>query len=357
MRLLVVGAGLIGSSVALAANHAGWTVRIQDVDEPSTTKAAELTRLAAMEEDFRPEVVCVAVPPASAALEIVAALRQYPQATVIDVASVKAELAQEVYAFGAISDRYLPTHPMAGKELSGPAAAAYDLFIDRLWIVCPNPKASEQDRDRVSSLISVCGALEFSLAPEVHDEVVAKTSHAPQVLSSVLAGLIGQLDEKQVTVSGQGLRDMTRLAGSNVELWSEILQANRRPVAAALRETAERLVEVAEGLEVEDGKAIREMLERGRVGKSQIPGKHGAPRMAFSTVSIVIDDAPGQLARIFATADQAQVNVEDVRIDHALGRQAAIVELDVLPEVEPVLAAALVQAGWQLRQGSTGNAQ
>ena len=346
---LVVGAGLIGCSIGLALREAGWQVRVEDSTEELTYRAVRLTGLEAMESGFQPEVVVVSVPPGVAAQVIIEALRLYPDATVMDTASVKADIAHEVYTNSIQSDRYVPSHPMAGKESTGPADAAYDLFLDRLWVYAPRGEARPQSLAAVAEVISACGAIAVGMGPEEHDATVALTSHLPQVLASALAGLLAQEEESHVAVSGQGLRDMTRIAGSNPRLWSEILLANREHVRERLGQVAEAVAGFDAALAAGDAAQLEERLRLGNEGKRRIPGKHGAAAQAWQSVAIMIEDSPGQLARIFACAGRLGVNIEDVRIDHALGRAAAVIELDVDPKAAAQLAAGLASEGWTLR--------
>lgn len=349
MKLLVVGAGLIGSSVALAARQAGWDTAIADDGLARSQRASEVTTLPVANSSFQPDLICVAVPPKSAAKVISEQIRLFPNATVIDVASVKAQLVNEVESISGESAHYVPTHPMAGKESSGPESAAFDLFLNRMWVVCPRPENSSEDLDLVRKLITDCQGIVFEMSIEEHDQTVALTSHVPQVVATVLAGALNSIPERDVAVSGQGLRDMTRLAGSNSQLWTEILAANREPVRVALAEVSAGLLEILQALTSGDDAQVKTIFDQGKIGRALIPGKHGEPAKPYSTVSILIDDTPGQLAGIFATAQAAGVNVEDVRIDHALGREAAVVELDVLPDLVTKLQTALKSDGWKLR--------
>lgn len=348
-RALIVGAGLIGSSIGLALREAGWDVALQDSDATLTSRASAMTGLRVAEPGFRPELVVVAVPPDAVVEVVCSQLRSNQSATVIDVASVKSELANEIYTHCPNSDRYVPTHPMAGKETSGPAGAAFDLFVDRLWVYSPGPDTDPKSVALAKSAIEACGALAVQLPVAEHDATVALTSHLPQLLASSLAGLLSTEELSNIAVSGQGLRDMTRIAASNPRLWTEILLTNRSHVATRLAQLQAALGKAAQALETANASELEQLLTLGNVGRARIPGKHGSAPREWATVAIVINDAPGQLAAIFASAGRLGVNIEDVRIDHALGRAAAVIELDVAPDVAADLSRGLVADGWQLR--------
>ncbi|MEU2880432.1 prephenate dehydrogenase dimerization domain-containing protein, partial [Streptomyces sp. NPDC007070] len=163
-----------------------------------------------------------------------------------------------------------------------------------------------------------------------------------------------------VRLCGQGIRDVTRIAASDPRMWIDILSANPGPVADLLSDVAADLAEAVRSLralqsadqdERREGVAgIEDVLRRGNAGQVRVPGKHGAAPRAYEAVVVLIDDQPGQLARIFADAGLAGVNIEDVRIEHATGQQAGLVQLLVEPKAAPVLTAALRERGWSVRQ-------
>ena len=238
---------------------------------------------------------------------------------------------------------------MAGKESSGFENASFDLFRDRIWVVCPLPITDAGAIESVKKFIVHLGALPFEMSAVEHDRTVALTSHVPQVVASVLAAQLLDLTDSYVQVSGQGLRDMTRIASSDPQLWSEILLANAAFVGPLLAKISAELADVANSLNSKTPAHIASAMIRGNQGRALVPGKHGEQPTAYETVSIMIQDAPGQLAAIFAVADSAEVNVEDVRIDHALGKAVAVVELDVDPAKASILRNALTSQGWTLR--------
>jgi prephenate dehydrogenase len=188
-----------------------------------------------------------------------------------------------------------------------------------------------------------------------HDAAVALVSHTPQVLSSVLAGQLVDSDQHYVRIAGQGLRDMTRIAASNVPMWSDILAANAGPVADVLDgvidelgQTRDALRRLADGDEAADA-SVRQVLESGIAGQALIPGKHGAPSASFREVTVLLADRPGELGRLFTAVGVTQVNLEDIRIEHVLGRPSGLVALYVQPESGDRLAEALQALSFDVR--------
>jgi prephenate dehydrogenase len=270
-----------------------------------------------------------------------------PNATVTDVTSVKAEPLAAAVAAGADAARVVGGHPMAGRETAGAGSARQDLFDDRVWVVAPLRQSDPQRVEEIRELALTCGAVPVVMTPEEHDRAVALTSHAPQVLSSLLAARLLDADPDAVAVSGQGLRDMTRIAGSDPDLWRAILSANAESVVGVLEAYARDLDDVITRLR-EQGD-VAEALERGVEGRQRIPGKHGAAATAYDLVPVIIRDEPGELGRLFVAAGDLDVNLEDVRIDHVLGKPSGLVELSVRPEVTARLVAGLRSLGFEVR--------
>jgi prephenate dehydrogenase len=270
-----------------------------------------------------------------------------PDATVTDVTSVKAEPLAAAVAAGADAARVVGGHPMAGRETAGAGSARHDLFDDRVWVVAPLPQSDPRRVEEIRDLAITCGAVPVVMTPQDHDRAVALTSHAPQVLSALLAARLLDADPDAVAVSGQGLRDMTRIAGSDPDLWRAILGANAESVAGVLEAYARDLDDVITRLR-EQGD-VAEALERGVEGRQRIPGKHGAAATAYDLVPVIIRDEPGELGRVLVAAGDLDVNLEDVRIDHVLGKPSGLVELSVRPEVTARLVAGLRSLGFEVR--------
>ncbi len=353
-RVHVIGTGLIGTSIALALQSAGWSVTVDDLDLDTRARAIErgagTIRTA---DDPPPEIVVVATPPDQIAGALAEASGQWPTATLTDVASVKAHPLREAARLGVDTHRLVGGHPMAGREVSGPEGARSDLFDDRVWVVCPTPETDAERIEVVEHLARACGSVTVQMAPDRHDEAVALTSHAPQVLSSVLAARLIGADDDAVAVAGQGLRDMTRIADSDPALWQAILTLNATPTAGVLREVVEDLSYMVQALESpsqeDDRVIITNALRKGVEGRGRIPGKHGAKRREYVIVSVMVRDEPGELARLFVAAGELGINLEDVRIEHVLGKPSGLIDLSVKSEVASALNDGLVAQGFDVR--------
>ncbi|MBC9715290.1 prephenate dehydrogenase [Streptomyces sp. TRM66268-LWL] len=357
---LVIGTGLIGTSAALTLQSRGVTVHLADHDPEQARMAAALGAGTDEPPIGTVDLAIVAVPPAHVAATLADAMRRGLARAYLDVASVKAGPRRELEELGLDLSTYIGTHPMSGKERSGPLAATADLFEGRPWVLTPTRETDTEVLNLALELVALCRAVPVVMDADAHDRAVALVSHMPHLVSSMVAARLENAEEAAVRLCGQGIRDVTRIAASDPRMWIDILSANPGPVADLLADVAADLDETVSALRAlqssdeakrRDGATgIETVLRRGNAGQVRVPGKHGSAPTAYETVAVLISDQPGQLARIFADAGMAGVNIEDVRIEHATGQQAGVVQLFVDPKVAPALAGALRERGWALRQ-------
>lgn len=235
--VLVIGTGLLGTSLALALTAAGVEVQLSDTSPTSLALARDMGAGAIRAGgDAQPGLVVVATPPDVAADVVLRSLAEHPGAVVTDVASVKDRVGAEVRGRGgAAARRYVGSHPMAGRERSGASAADSDLFAGRPWVIVADgadPAAEAAVRDLAVDV----GATPVRMGAAEHDAAVAAVSHAPQLVSSLLAARLEDLPESALALAGQGLRDTTRIAASDPRLWAAIVVGNAGPVAGVLRQ-------------------------------------------------------------------------------------------------------------------------
>lgn len=360
-RVRVVGTGLIGTSVGLALRAAGVEVSLQD---PSPTAAALARDLGAGQlaepDDAHPDIVVVACPPDVVAQVVIAALRDHPDATVTDVASVKWAVLDELRRSDADLTRYVGSHPMAGRERSGAVSGRTDLFTGRPWVLVPHEGSAEGSVALVSDLARAVGAIVATMPAGEHDAAVAAISHVPQVAASLVAARLRDLSTEAIGLAGQGVRDVTRIAASDPTLWTQILVGNAEAVAAILAQVREDLDGVIDALLAlgsdpdADAPGARSVLAQliagGNAGQARIPGKHGAAPATYATVTVLVPDEPGQLGRLFTDMGEEGINLEDVRIDHAVGRLMGVADLLVRPAEADPLRAGLAARGWTVTE-------
>lgn len=354
-RVHVVGTGLIGTSLGLALTRAGATVTLEDL---SSTNAALARDLGAGQASTNgdPELVVVATPPDVTAACVSSALERWPRAVVTDVASVKGVIIDGLRSRGADLTRFCGSHPMAGRERSGAVAGRHDLFHGRAWVLTPTSETSPQARNTVAAIARSVGAEVLTLGPGEHDAAVASVSHVPQLMASLVAARLEHLADSSVALSGQGIRDVTRIAASDPHLWTQILSGNAEAVREVLASLASDLDGVIGALDAlradEDAPGARGTLARaiaaGNAGHARIPGKHGAAPTAYTTVRVLIPDEPGQLGRLFADIGDTGTNIEEFHLDHGLGQAFGLAEIDVVPGAAAGLADGLEVRGWRL---------
>ncbi|MFF1378098.1 prephenate dehydrogenase [Streptomyces sp. NPDC058308] len=357
---LVIGTGLIGTSAALALASRGVAVHLADHDPAQAHTAAALGAGTDAAPEGPVDLCVVAVPPSYVAATLADVMRRSVARGYLDVASVKGGPRRELEELGLDLTPYIGTHPMSGRERSGPLAATADLFEGRPWVLTPTRDTDTEVLNLALELVALCRAVPVVMEADAHDRAVALVSHMPHLVSSMVAARLEHAEETAVRLCGQGIRDVTRIAGSDPRMWIDILSANPGPVADLLSAVAADLDETVTALRAlqsadeakrsEGAAGVEGMLRRGNAGRTRVPGKHGAAPAAYEIVAVLIDDKAGQLARIFADADLAGVNIEDVRIEHATGQQAGLVQLMVEPTAAAVLSTALRERGWSIRR-------
>ena len=364
-RVLISGTGLIGTSIALALRESGTEVFLSDAD-PATAQLAADLGAGVVVPDFRDakgiaDIAVLAMPPALVGRELAFAQECAVADVYTDVASVKVLPARQARDLGCDLQSFVPSHPLAGREKHGPAAAQSDLFLGRTWALCPLPETSGDAVSAVTALAVACGADPVVTDPEMHDRWVALVSHAPHLVAAAMAARLAPsgVPADALRLAGGGLRDVTRIAAGDSALWTQILSANAGPVAEVVAAVAADLGEVARllarqppgtqgaGAEVA---AVTGLLDQGRAGVGRIPGKHGGQPRNFTVVQVVIADQPGELSRLFAAAGVAGVNIEDIRLEHSPGLPVGVAELSVRPDQAGTLLDAMEAGGWPVRR-------
>jgi prephenate dehydrogenase len=261
----------------------------------------------------------------------------------MDISSIKTNPVLEIQSFGVDMSRFLPTHPMAGREVGGAESSRADLFQGRPWIVDPTGVSAEVIAHGLE-VIELCGGHLIEMAIATHDKAVALVSHLPQIMSSALAAQLEGAPGEWLDLAGSGLRDTTRIAASNPELWQEIISANRDSIAPLLDRVIEELQELSRNLH--NVEAVGDFIKSGNRGRSMIPGKHGGVARNYTYLPVVIEDKPGQLAALFDECARAQVNVEDLAIEHSPEQYTGLITLALSQSDAAKLHRHLLEQGW-----------
>ena len=348
LRVHIIGSGLIGASIGMALVAAGVDVTLEDTEFASATAAEDRGAGRAVDGLAAADVVLVAVPPRFVVSVITRAQRLNLSATFMDVASVKTAVVAEAESADIDMSRFIPSHPIAGRERGGPGNARADLFQGRSWVITATPRAKPAHVEAAETVIASCGGRPVHLSPVEHDAALALVSHLPQLLASALASQLVDAPFDVAVLSGQGLRDSTRIADSDPGLWRDIVSANAVHIAPLVDRVRTQLDALADALRSGDpGETVEHLIAEGRRGRSRIGATHGGPNAPEDVVSVFLRDTPGELARLFLALQDAAINVDDLRIDHAPGEAVGVLELTVAHEAGEKAAAALSE--WRAR--------
>lgn len=251
MTLGIIGTGMIGGSIGIRARELGWRVIGFDADTEAALEArvrGAIEEVAMREEiDERADVIVVAAHIAGTIVEIERLRFTQPRKArlIIDISSVKAPIVEAARGL----TNFVPTHPMAGRERSGPAAAARDVFEGKTWLYIPT---GDRELDwRAVEFIGAFGAIPVEADAVEHDRIVAVTSHLPQVLATLFAARLSRPEVQIDAFMGPTAKELLRLSRSSMEMWRDILQANRENIGVELRALAHDLEEAAAALESE----------------------------------------------------------------------------------------------------------
>ena len=266
-RLVVVGTGLIGGSFALAAKRAGLFERVTGIDWNAAHASAALR--AGLVDDVQP--IDAAIPEDAGVL-----LAVHPShipawvvrlashgAPVTDVGSTKTSVIQAVRAaLGALPAHFVPGHPVAGSENSGPEAVVEELFRGRTVVLTPEPETAADAVEAVRGWWTQVGAHVQTLPATEHDAMLAFTSHLPHLVAFTM---MQGADESHFDFIGGGFRDFTRIAGSDPDLWLDIFVANRDALLAAMDGFEAAFAAAREALADDDQTALHRMIDRAKL--------------------------------------------------------------------------------------------
>lgn len=273
----IVGVGLIGGSLAAALKKARAVGRILGVgrqaDELEKARALGLIDEAVTIEQAaaRADLLVLATPIGA----IVDGLEQMhahllPHTVVTDVGSTKLEITRQArLALGAAYPRFVPAHPVAGAEKTGPAAADADLFQQRNIILTPTPETQSTAQKLVRDMWLACGARVLTMSPAEHDELLASVSHVPHFLSSVYMWQVASADnaDLRLRLAGSGFRDFTRIAAGSAEVWRDIFFSNKAAILQELTQVQNAFQQAESALRNEDEQALFDFLEKAALAR------------------------------------------------------------------------------------------
>ncbi|CAB4863583.1 MAG: prephenate dehydrogenase/arogenate dehydrogenase family protein [Actinobacteria bacterium] len=332
MRLAIIGTGLIGTSVAMAAARiegvelVGWDIDPAELKIASERSGlAEADSLGSAVSDA--DAVLVAVP-VGVSQEVVNAVLEHagPDALITDAGSTKRAVVEQT---GDV--RFVGGHPLAGGEVGGAASARADLFKGATWFLTPVDSTAGVQLERAFRLVSDLGAKPRAVAPDVHDRILATVSHLPHVLANILvseaAGTVSDEDES-LPATGPSFRDATRVAGAPSSIWTDIYISNAEALIERLASVEAELANVRGMLERRDGPALTAWNDAAGAQKLRLAGGGGIGRSVHQ-IRVQVPNRPGVLAEIALSLGQAGIDLADLQLHPADDRATGTIVLGI----------------------------
>ncbi len=347
-KLAIVGTGLIGASIGLAARESGVEdVRGWDVDPDALAVAAQRGAVesgGSLAEAVEGADLAIVAAPVAALPDEVAAVLQVSGngTTVTDVGSTKGAVTAAV-----VDSRFIGGHPVCGSEARGPAHASAELFRGATWFLTP-VAATDPDRYRtLHGFVASLGAVPVAVDPYAHDRLVALTSHLPHALANLLLNQAGTSrieGHDPLAAAGGSLRDMTRVAGANPRIWVDIFLDNAAALADALAEHRRRVEQVERALAQGDAGFLARWIAEASTNRHRMLSEAYEQPGALQRLRVHIPDRPGVLAGITQALGAARINIEDFELHHMSRERGGTLTLLVTGEDDAARASELLEA-------------
>jgi prephenate dehydrogenase len=348
-RLAIVGTGLIGASVGLAAKRVGVEhVAGYDADPGALAVAVERGAVDDAAESLASavegaELAVVATPVARVAEDVAAALTASDGTTITDVGSTKGRLSSTV----ADRLRYIGGHPVCGSEARGPEHASAELFKGATWFLTPLTETEPERYRLLHGFVASLGAVPVAIDPDAHDRLLALTSHLPHALANVVLNHAGSLrvhGHEPLAAAGGSLRDMTRVAGANPRIWIDIFLDNAEELRAALGEHRRRVEELERALESADAGWLARWIGEAAGNRRTLLEEAFTDVGELQRVRVHVPDRPGVLSGITQALGAEQINIEDFELQHLSPERGGTLSVLVAGEPEARRAADLLEA-------------
>lgn len=341
MRIAVLGVGLIGGSIGLAAQRrleaevVGYDPVAETVER--ALGLGVLTRgehsIAAAVADA--DIVFCAAPVGALPALVVAALEASGEDTVVsDVGSTKRELAERMRQ--APAGRYIGGHPIAGAETAGVENARAELFEGARWYLTPDERAGGFHYDRLQRAVAGLGARPQAIDAELHDRLMATVSHLPHVIANVMVAQAETAlseDSERLPEVGRSFRDTTRIAGANPAIWTDIFKTNSEAVAAEIDRAVERLKQAADLIRAGDAEAVDAWQRRALDARRRLLDA-GSGGGSLCELRVAVDNRPGIVAEIALALGRAGVNIEDMALSPAADMRTGAISLWVAGDAD-----------------------
>jgi prephenate dehydrogenase len=316
----IIGVGLIGGSVGLAARNSGWEVIGVD-SPPVLEKAARRGAIhrASMLKEVREADLVVLAAPISRVTELVEDLPP-TDALITDVASAKSAIVRRAED---LKLRFVGGHPMAGSQLSGVANASPNLFDGARYFLTPTDLTDPEDYREVAGFVRDLGAVPTAVDPKKHDLLMAALSHLPHLMAAALLKVASDISPEALSFAGPSFRDLTRVGASNPELWSDILAENAPALGEALGAFAGAMAQL--GSEIKDREIMEGRFRQAREAYDALGGILVEKGDANVDVAIPVENRPGVFAEVTTLMGSNNINILDLYVRHSNTERAALV--------------------------------
>jgi prephenate dehydrogenase len=316
----IIGVGLIGGSVGLAAGDSGWEVVGVDTPEvlENAARRGAIHRTSTLKEVREADLVVLAAP-ISKVTDLVEDLTP-TNALITDVASAKSAIVRRAES---LKLRFVGGHPMAGSQLSGVANASSNLFEGARYFLTPTSHTDPEDYREVAGFVRKLGALPTAVDPEKHDLLMAALSHLPHLMAAALLKVASDISPEALSFAGPSFRDLTRVGASNPELWSDILAENAPALGEALGAFAGAMAQL--GSEIKDRESMEGRFRQAREAYDALGGILVEKGGANVEVAIPVENRPGVFAEVTTLMGSNNINILDLYVRHSNTARAALV--------------------------------
>jgi prephenate dehydrogenase len=349
-QLALVGTGLIGASVGLAAKRAGIDRVVGFDPDP---RALELAADRGALDDAAPtlaeavagaDLAVLAAPVAELPAQVTRVLEAAPErCTVTDVGSTKGP----VCAAAAGAARFIGGHPVCGSEAHGPEHARAELFDGATWFLTPVAATDPQRYRALHGFVSSLGAVPVAVDPAAHDRLLALTSHLPHALANLLLNQAGGSrveGHEPLAAAGGSLRDMTRVAGANPRIWIDIFLDNADALREALGEHRRRVDQLERALATGDAGFLARWIGEAATNRRRLLRGAYPDAGPIERLVVRVPDRPGVLAGITQALGAERINIEDFELRHESPERGGLLTLLVAGKREAERAADLLEA-------------
>jgi prephenate dehydrogenase len=316
----IIGVGLIGGSVGLAAGYSGWEVVGVDTPEvlDNATQSGAIHRASTLKEVREADLVVLAAP-ISKVTDLLGDLTP-TNALITDVASAKSAIVRRAES---LKLRFVGGHPMAGSQLSGVANASSNLFEGARYFLTPTSRTDPEDYREVAGFVRELGAVPTAVDPEKHDLLMAALSHLPHLMAAALLKVASDISPEALSFAGPSFRDLTRVGASNPELWSDILAENAPALGEALAAFAGAMAQL--GSEIKDRESMEGRFRQAREAYDALGGILLEKGGANVDVAIPVENHPGVFAEVTTLMGSNNINILDLYVRHSNTERAALV--------------------------------